>query len=216
MPELKLFHFPGACSRVAMTALEHVGVPFEDEMVDLMAGDHKKPAYKATNPHGKVPALLIDGQVLTENLAIIKWLSEVHPQAGLLPKTHDALTAARQFSDLSWLGSAWHPAVRANRMPARWTTGDIAPVRERGVELLTPCIEELDARLEKADWWYDEWSILDVYFYWCYTTAEQGEFSLEGRKGIARHRNRVEAVPAFQRALDREKAAKARAEKVSA
>jgi glutathione S-transferase len=208
---LKLYHFPGGCSRVTMTALEAAGAEYEDQMVDLIAGEHLKPAYRTINPHGKIPALLIDGHLLTENAAILNWIDLTWPDAGLLPSTNDALAKAQQLSDLFWLSSVWHPYVRANKMPSRWTTGDVAPIRERGVELLTPCITQLEARLAESDWWYPVWSILDVYFYWAYTTAEEGFFDLSPFANIARHRARIEALPAFRSALAREEAAKVRA-----
>jgi glutathione S-transferase len=210
MPELKLYHFPGGCSRVSMTALEHVGVQFEDELVNLMAGAHMRPEYQAINPRGKIPALLVDGKLLSENAAIQLWLDTEYPEAGLLPRSDSAWDRAQVLSDLFWVSSVWHPYVRANKMPMRWTTGDVAPVRERGVELLTPCIEQLEERLADREWWYGAWSILDVYFYWAYTTAEEGQFDLSPYPNIARHRAAVEALPAFQRALARERAAKAR------
>jgi glutathione S-transferase len=210
MPELKLYHFPGACSRVSMTALEQVGADYADEMVNLMAGAHLNPVYQATNPRGKVPALLVDGQLLSENAAILSWINMTWPDAGLLPKVADDWGRAQQLSDLFWLSSVWHPYVRANKMPSRWTTGDTAPVRERGVELLTPCVAILEERLVAAPYWYGDWSIIDVYFYWAYTTAESGGFDLSTRTAINRHRAAIEAHPAFMRALAREEAAKTR------
>jgi glutathione S-transferase len=215
VPHLKLYHFPGGCSRVTLTALETVGAEYEDVMVNLMTGEHLKPAYRAANPRGKIPALLIDGRLLSENAAILTWIDQSWPDAGLLPKTGDVLAKAQILSDLFWLSSVWHPAVRANKMPIRWTTGDIAPVRERGVELLIPCVEQLEARLAEAQWWYDAWSILDVYFYWAYTTAEEGHFDLTPYPNVNRHRAQVEALPAFQAALARENAAKVRAKELS-
>jgi glutathione S-transferase len=205
-----LFHFPGGCSRVAMTALEHVGAEYADIMIDLMAGQHLKPEYKSINPRGKIPALHVDGRLLSENAAIQLWLNATFPEARLLPKPADEWERAQQMSDLFWVSSVWHPYARANKMPIRWTVGDIAPVRERGRELMTPCVEQLDQRLADRDWWYGQWSILDVYFYWAYTTAESGEFDLAPYRNIARHRAGVEALPTFQRALAREKQAKVR------
>jgi glutathione S-transferase len=210
MTALKLFHFPGACSRVTMTALEYVEADYDDAMVNLMVGEHMKPGYQNTNPRGKVPALLVDGQLLSENAAILIWINLTWPDAKLLPATNSPMEKAQQLSDLFWLSSVWHPYVRANKMPMRWTTGDVAPVRERGVELLTPCIEQLEARLREAEWWYGDWSIIDVYFYWAYTTAEEGQFDLTPYPNINRHRLAIEALPAFQAALSREEAAKQR------
>ncbi len=209
MTQMTLFVFPGACSRVALTALEHVGADYTAVMVDLMKGAHMRPDYKAANPRGKVPALHVDGKLLSENAAIQLWLNDEYPEAGLLPKPADAWERAQQLSDMFWVSSVWHPYVRANKMPIRWTTGDIAPVRERGVELLTPCIQILEERLATSNWWYGSWSIIDVYFYWAYTTAEEGQFDLSAYPNINRHRKAVEAIPAFQRALAREKQAAA-------
>lgn len=90
-------------------------------------------------------------------------------------------------------------------MPSRWTMGDEGPVRERGKNLMTPLIEHLDTRLSSSQWYYgDVWSIVDMYLYWCYTTAEEGEFSLDGYDHIARHRHAQEQMPAFKAAIARE------------
>jgi glutathione S-transferase len=210
MTHLKLYHFPAGCSRVTMTALEHIGCAYEDEMIDLMKGEHTRPEYQGVNPRGKIPALLVDGQLLSENAAILCWLDMTFPEAGLFPKPTNDWDYAQRMSDLFWVSSVWHPYVRANKMPIRWTTGDIAPVRERGVELFTPCIRQFEERLAQSGWWYGAWSIIDVYFYWAYTTAEEGHFDLSPYPNVNRHRAAVEALPAFQRALVRENAAKQR------
>ena len=207
MNNMTLFIFPGACSRVSLTALEHVGVDYQAVMVNLMQGEHMRPEYRAANPRGKVPALHVDGRLLSENAAIQLWLNDCFPDAGLLPKPNDGWERAQQLSDFFWVSSVWHPYVRANKMPSRWTTGDEAPVRERGVELLTPCVGILEERLAERGWWYGDWSIIDVYFYWAYTTAEEGHFDLSAYPHINRHRIAIEAMPAFQRAILREKQA---------
>jgi glutathione S-transferase len=211
MTRLKLFHFPGGCSRVTMTALEAAGCAFEDEMVNLMAGEHLRPAYRSQNPRGKIPALLVDGELLTENAAILTWIDASFPEAKLFPPTHGPLAKAQQLSDLFWLSAGWHPSVRAMKVPSRWTIGEETPVRERGRDLMNPMVDALEARLSEGQWYYGgAWSIVDVYFYWAYTTAEEGTYDFSGRPEINRHRAQVEALPAFIRARAREEAAKAR------
>lgn len=211
MADVTLFHFPGACSRVTMTALEHCGVEYDDVPVNLAKGEQVRPEYRATNPRGKIPALLVGGRLLTENAAIQLWLDSVYPDAGLLPKAESDWDRAQIISDLAWISSGWHPSVRANMMPVRWTTGDPAPVRERGKQLMAPLLEQLETRLSRQPWWYgDDWSIADTYFYWCYTTAEEGQYDLSGLDAIADHRQRVAAQPAFRRAVEREAKARER------
>jgi glutathione S-transferase len=208
MTHMTLFVFPGGCSRVALTALEHIGADYQAVMIDLMKGEHARPEYKVINPRGKIPALHVDGKLLSENAAIQLWLNDRYPEAGLIPKPADDWERAQQLSDFFWVSSVWHPYARANKMPSRWTVGDEAPVRARGVELMTSCVGILEERLADCDWWYGAWSILDVYFYWAYTTAESGHFDLSPYPNINRHRLAVEALPAFQRALAREEAAR--------
>jgi glutathione S-transferase len=211
MTELTLFHLPGACSRVTLTALEQVGLPYEDRMIDLAKGQQYSPDFLAVNPRGKIPALLVDGQLLAENAAILGYLHMRWPQARLLPQAADSFESARQLADLFWLSSFWHPTVRALRMPVRWTTGNPAPVKERGAQLLAGPLAAMDLRLRQQDWWYGpDWSICDTYFYWNYTTAEEGGLLLQGMAGIAAHRQRIKAHPAFQRAIEREQEALAR------
>lgn len=214
MAEITLYHLPGACSRVTLTALEQCGLTYRDEIVDLAKGAQHSPQYRAVNPRGKIPALVVDGRLLSENLAILCWLDGQCPDAGLLPRAHgNQWSRAQVLSDLAWLSSVWHPAVRANRMPVRWTTGDVDPVRQRGKELVAPLFAALEERLATQDWWYgDAWSILDTYAYWNYTTAEEGEFDLSPYPRIAAHRARVEAWPAFRRAMAREEEALERGE----
>ena len=80
MPKFTLFVAPGTCARVPTIALEEIGVPYETELVRLPLKEQKSPAFLAINPKGKVPALLIDGVPLTENVAILTWLNQTSPR----------------------------------------------------------------------------------------------------------------------------------------
>ncbi|MGR3724118.1 maleylacetoacetate isomerase [Abyssibius alkaniclasticus] len=66
-------------------ALNLMGVAYEQVAVNLLAGAHETPAHLALNPQGLVPVLEIDGLVMTQSLAIIEYLDEVHA-AGFLPE----------------------------------------------------------------------------------------------------------------------------------
>lgn len=61
-------------------------------------GEQTKPAYRAINPQGLVPSLTVDGQVLTQSLAILEWLDETHPQPRLLPDDPFARAEVRAFA----------------------------------------------------------------------------------------------------------------------
>lgn len=75
-------------------ALEMKGLSYDYVPHHLRHGEHLEPAYLAVNPQGLVPALVLDdGTLLTQSLAIIEYLEEIHPAPPLLPQ--DALDRAR-------------------------------------------------------------------------------------------------------------------------
>jgi glutathione S-transferase len=82
---MKLYEFgPTRSIRVRWT-LQELGVDFEPISVNLAAGEHRRPEFLKLTPTGKIP-VLVDGQlVLTESVAIVKYLAEKYPDRGLLP-----------------------------------------------------------------------------------------------------------------------------------
>src|SRR6266567_4098633 len=106
---MKLYFSPGACSLSPHIVLREAGIPFTLEQVNL--GIHKTKAgadYYAVNPKGYVPALeLDDGQVLTEGPAIVQYLADRKPDAGLAPKA-GSLERYRLQEWLNFLTSEVH------------------------------------------------------------------------------------------------------------
>jgi len=80
-------------------ALEELGVPYEYVALDRSTGEHKKPAYLAVNPNGKVPALVDDGISYFESLAIILHLAERYGvERGLWPAEGQARADATSYT----------------------------------------------------------------------------------------------------------------------
>ncbi|AKC87810.1 glutathione S-transferase family protein [Pseudoxanthomonas suwonensis] len=86
-----LYGSPSTASLVVHWLLIELGVDHELRQLDFDRREQKSPEYLAINPAGRVPTLLIDGQVLTEAAAIATHLAELHPAAGLAPApgTHE-------------------------------------------------------------------------------------------------------------------------------
>lgn len=85
---MKLYFSPGACSLSPHIVARELGLPIELVKVDLAT---KKTAggadFFAVNPKGYVPTLQLDsGEVLTEGPAIVQYLADQKPEAGLAPK----------------------------------------------------------------------------------------------------------------------------------
>ncbi|OYY91632.1 MAG: glutathione S-transferase [Sphingomonas sp. 28-66-16] len=211
MTEIILFIAPGSCSRVPTIALEEIGVPFETRVVRFMAGEHRGAAYRQYNPKGKVPALVIDGEALTENVAIAGYLNERFPDAGLLPAVSGPLDRARQTADLCFCAATLHPIVTRIRLPAMFATPEATPaVYERASLAMRDYFDMIETRLADGAWWYgDAWSVMDAYLYWVFWRVEGADFDVSRYPHFTRHARAMESRPAVQRALEREAVATA-------
>jgi len=200
---LTLFYSPGACSGVTINAIEELGLECEYQRISLASGEQKTEQYLKINPFGKVPAIVTDGKLLTENPAILIYLNTLVPGSKLLPATDDAYQKSLYASDLMWISSSVHPSVRHVCMPAYYTINkDVSDVVERGRTALSVYFEMAEKRLKDSDWWYGEqWSIVDVYIHWCYTRALRGGFAIDGFPSLLAHQKRVESKQSFQRRL---------------
>jgi len=104
------FHAPNTRSSGARILLEELSAPHELRVVNMKAGEQRKPAFLAVNPMGKVPAILHRGELVTEQAAIFIYLADLFPKAGLAPAPDDRLRGPY----LRWLvyyGSSFEPAV---------------------------------------------------------------------------------------------------------
>src|ERR1700732_5311163 len=89
--KVALFHSPNTRSSGALTLLEELGVPYEPHVLNMKAGDQRRPEYLAINPMGKVPALKHGDALVTEQGAIFLYLADLFPEARLAPPLGDPL-----------------------------------------------------------------------------------------------------------------------------
>lgn len=214
MSSIQLYMAPGTCARVPCIALEEAGAEFETTLIRFMRGEHKSPEFKKLNPKGKVPTLVVGGEPLTENVAIITYLNQRYPDANLLPRPKDELDPIRQIADLSFCSATLHPIVTRIRMPHFMAAEDAArSVWEKGCEAMNEYFGLIDNRLADQPWWYgDEWSVVDAYLYWVFWRCEGADFDVAPYPNFKDHATRMEARPATQRALAREAEAQAQLE----
>jgi glutathione S-transferase len=104
---LKFYMTPGSCSTGIHILLEELELVFEAYIINLLAGDNRKPEYLAINPRGSVPALVReDGTSLIEFREIARWLGEAYPRKKLLPP--DAKDQARAFQIMDYAVGVVH------------------------------------------------------------------------------------------------------------
>lgn len=96
----------GTTYRVRL-ALNWKGVPYQVVPVNLVTGAQSEPDFIAKNPQGLVPALEVEGQILTQSPAILEWIEETYPDRPLLPADLFERTRVRAFA--AAIGCDIHP-----------------------------------------------------------------------------------------------------------
>jgi maleylacetoacetate isomerase len=109
-------------------ALNHKGLKYESAGVSLPKGEHLEAGYKSLNAQGLVPALEDGGRLLTQSLAIMEYLDEVHPGPKLLPADPFDRACVRAFSQI--IACEIHPL---NNLRVRKYIGKTYKLNEEGV-----------------------------------------------------------------------------------
>ena len=110
---LTLQHAPRSRSGRIVWLLEEIGAEYDLQYVDIVYGDGSgRPDARALHPEGKVPALVHDGALVTESLAVALYLSDLFPEAGLGRPVGDAGRGAF-LTWLAWCAGEMEPAIFA-------------------------------------------------------------------------------------------------------
>ena len=203
---IKLYYSPGACSLAPHIALEESGAEFEARRVAIPEGDNRKPDYLAVNPHGFVPALEVDGEVITENVAVLTHIAGRFPDARLLPFDRP-LALARALSQMAFLSSSVHIAFAQVWRPHRFTPDEsVHPqIIAGGRDRILRYYAEIDRRLAGSEWLAgDDITLADPYVLVFFRWGNRIGLDMAAWPHWAAHSRRMLERPAVQRALARE------------
>jgi glutathione S-transferase len=191
---MKLYYHPGACSLSSQIALREAGRPFVSEDVDL---ESKRTAdgtdFNAINPKSYVPALQLDnGELLTENLAVLDFIAAENPALGL----EGPLGRTRLIESLAYISSELHKSFKPLFDNHMW------PDRAEAAFYIIRRMEFL-ADTMRGDYLFgDRPSVADFYLFVTLLWAER--FGIEVPNKLAALRDRLKARPAVQEAMQAE------------
>lgn len=191
---MKLYYAPWACSLADHIALEEAGVVYERERVDLKT---KRTAsgrdFTEVTPKGYVPALVLDdGEVLTENVAVLDWIASEHPQLAV----GGPLGRTRMLEALTYVTTElhhgfkpmWHPSPDEEKAKARQT--------------VVAKLQYVAGTIAGNYWFGDAPCVADFYLFVMLLWARR--FDVPTPLALEALRTRMEARPSVQRALREE------------
>ena len=131
-----LFHSPQSRSAGALILLEELGADYELHVLNLKKGEQRQADYLAVNPMGKVPAIVHDGALVTEQGAVYAYLADLYPEAGITPAIGDPLRGPY----LRWLfyyGSSFEPALIDRSLKREPAPASTSPYGDTMLKTLT-------------------------------------------------------------------------------
>ncbi len=163
------FYAPKACSFASHLALEHVGAEFEAHRLDFSKNQQRDDEYLSMNPKGRVPALMTDQGLLTENIAILAYIAQSFPEANLAP-VNDPFQFARVQAFNSYLSSTVHVAHAHNYRGYRWVDADdphsIEAMKAKVPDSMRECFELMENTMIEGPWVMgDNYTICDMYLF---------------------------------------------------
>jgi len=198
IPKLVLFHNPQSRSAGVRILLEELAL--SAELIPVEFNSPKPAALLVANPLGKVPTLVADGVVVTEQVAIYQFLAELNPAAGLAPLPGDPLRGAF-LRALAFYGSSFEPAMIDKALKRDAGQTSLSPYGEVAV------VEQVvRSQLATGPWWLGErFSAADVL--WGTALSWMTRFGLiEATPEIAAYLQRFSERPAVQRARSADQA----------
>ncbi|KXS18788.1 glutathione S-transferase-like protein [Gonapodya prolifera JEL478] len=197
-PNLTLYFSVGSCSGASYLALKVAKIPFTAIRADTKT--HKIVAtgedYYQINPKGAVPSLFIDGDLLTENAAILPYIADLAPEAKLAPaagtplryKLHEALSEVGVDLHKLGFGALFNPALQGE-------------ARDAQVAKLHGYLKRFDTKLSKNKWLLGETlSVADFYAAVCFSWGAFLKISYDDYPNIVRYQKDFDAVPGIAEA----------------
>jgi glutathione S-transferase len=201
---LQLYFFPMACSLASRIALMESGIEARYRLVDIWTKKVREDDsdFRAVSPKGAVPVLLLEsGERLTESAAVLQYIADIKPEAGLAPPPGDP-DRYRLQEWLSFVGTEIHKAFL---FPTFWYKDDAAKAaaRERIGTTLSVVADHLADRNHLVG---DRFTVADGYLAWALLLLRHAGVDVANWPTLAEYLGRVRTRPAVKAAVETEMA----------
>ncbi len=200
---LTLHYAAGTCALASHILLEQTGARYDAVRMDFASNAQRSPEFLRLNPKGRVPTLVTERGVLTETPAILLYLCQTFPQAGLAPLDDPfALAEAQAFN--SYLCATVHVAHAHGRRASRWADEPeaIAAMQKKMPQNMAECFELIEHQMFRGPWVMGEhYGLCDPYLFTIAGWLERDQVDIARFPKVAAHRERMRALPAVQKVM---------------
>jgi glutathione S-transferase len=199
---IKLYYAPGACSLASHLAIEDVGLPYETVRINTAQGEQRSPAYLAINPRGRVPTVIVDGEVLTENVGILTYFGGGYPKANIWPK--DTWHQAKAVSTMAWLSNTVHTTFAQMFRPERYLDDDASreALKTKARKTYWDQLSEIDRLLAGRKWAVGtSYSVVDGYLLVFYRWGNRNQFPVKTLANYTALMDKVLARPTVKKVM---------------
>ncbi|MBB3288409.1 MULTISPECIES: glutathione S-transferase N-terminal domain-containing protein [Rhizobium] len=200
---LTFYFAPGSCALASLIALEESGLAYEHRRLNLANGDQRQPDYLAINPKGRVPALVTDRGVITENIAIMAYIAQIAPAAKLAP-LDDPFEFAQMQSFNSYIATTVHVNHSHKGRGYRWTDDPAAieAMKAKVPQTMTESFALIEDKMLKGSWVMGEqYTVADGYLFTMEKWLPGDGVDIKQFPKVSAHYQRMLERPAVQKAL---------------
>ena len=200
---LTFYHSGGlSCAVATHIALEEAGADYKSVRLDLTAGDQRKPEYLKINPKGRVPTLVTDKGILTENVALLLYVAQTHPRANLAPSDPFELAKMQAFN--AYMASTVHVNHAHGFRGYRWSDDAAAQesMKKKVAQNMTDCAAIIENDYFEGPWVLGkQFTVSDPYLYIISTWMPGDGVDMSKFPKISAHKAAMDQRPAVQKVM---------------
>jgi glutathione S-transferase len=203
---ITFYYAPDTCSLASHLALEQAGARYELVRIDFKRNQQRSPEYLKINPKGRVPALVTERGALTETPALLEFIAQTHPQAGLAP-LDDPFVHARMNAFNSYLCATVHVAHSHRMRGARWADDPAAweAMKRKAPQSVGDAFALIESDYLRGPWVLGErFSASDFYLLTLARWLEDDGVDTARLPRVLDHRRRMLGIPLVQRVIEQE------------
>jgi glutathione S-transferase len=194
---MRLYYSAASCSFASNIALHEAGLPYDKTAVDLKTHTTADGVdFYSLNEKGYVPFLMLDnGEGLSEGVAILQYIADQKPEAGLAPP-NGTLERTRLQEWLTYINSEVHKTLGSLFNPNLH-----ADTRKATLEAVSKKLDWLSRKLDGRDYLMASFTVADAYLFTVLNWCQWVGVDLKNWPVLAAYQARVSSRPKVQEAM---------------